>query len=297
MYDIKSITEPNTIKEVFADLHNTPGSKIICGGTDVLVKIREGKLTGSSLVSIQGISELKGVCLESDGTIIIRPATTFSGLTQNPTIRKHIPALGEAVDQAGGPQLRNVGTIGGNICNGATSADSASTLLTLNAQLEITSAEGVRYTPLEKFYQGPGKVHLEYGELLTAIRIFKKDYEGYSGHYIKYAMRNAMDIATLGCAVHLKLTADKNHIQSLRLAYGVASPTPMRCYKTEALAEGAILDDDLLEKIARSALTEVRPRTSWRATKEFREQLVKELSKRAITISAEIAGGVKDENY
>ena len=106
-----------------------PSAVVICGGSDVLVKIREGKLAGCSLVSIHGIRELEGVSLEPDGTIVIGPATTFSHVTNDPLVEAHLPALGDAVDQAGGPQLRNIGTIGGNVCNGVTSADSASTLL------------------------------------------------------------------------------------------------------------------------------------------------------------------------
>ena len=150
---------------------------MICGGSDVLVKIREGKLAGCSLVSIHGLKELAGVRMEDDGTIVIGPATTFAHVTRDPIIERHLPALGAAVDQAGGPQLRNVGTIGGNVCNGVTSADSASTLLTLNALLELTGPDGRRTVPLCDFYRGPGKVDLAHGELLTAIRVAKADYE------------------------------------------------------------------------------------------------------------------------
>ncbi len=291
MYDIEKIYQATSVQDALAALAADPDAIVISGGSDVLISIREGKLAGCSLVSIHGIAALTGVHMEADGTIVIGPGTTFAEVTENSIIQKYIPALGDAVDQAGGPQLRHIGTIGGNICNGMTSADSASTLLTLNAELIIEGPDGKRTVRQADFYNGPGKVHLAHGELLTAIRIHKADYEGYFGEYIKYAQRNAMDIATLGCAVHVKLSADKRTIEGYRLAFGVAGPSPMRCPKTEALLIGQPIVEALLASIGPSALTEVNPRTSWRATKEFREQLIKTLSRRATETAIRRAGG------
>ncbi|MDL2324311.1 xanthine dehydrogenase FAD-binding subunit XdhB [Ruminococcaceae bacterium OttesenSCG-928-A16] len=294
MYDIEKIVQPKTVPDVIAALQADPEAVIICGGSDVLIKIREGKIAGASLVSIQGIKQLEGVSLEPDGTIVIGPATTFAGVTNSPIVQQHLPALGDAVDQAGGPQLRNIGTIGGNVCNGVTSADSGAILLTLNALLEITGPNGKRTQPLQEFYKGPGKVDLAHDEVLTAIRIAKADYDGFGGHYIKYAMRNAMDIATLGCAVHAKLDETKQNIAEMRLAFGVAAPTPIRCPKTEELAKGQPITPALFALVGQTALTEVTPRTSWRASKEFRLQLVQELSQRAFKQAILNAGGAAE---
>ena len=291
MYDIEKYYQATDIKDAVRALTQDPEAMIICGGSDVLVQIREGRHAGCSLVSIHGIKEIEGVTMEEDGTIVIGPATTFSHVTKNPIIEKHLPTLGFAVDQAGGPQLRNIGTIGGNICNGMTSADSASTLLTLNAMLEITGPNGTRRVSQQDFYAGPGRVHKEHDEILTAIRIAKEDYEGFGGHYIKYAQRNAMDIATLGCACHVKLSADKSTVEAVRLSFGVASPTPIRCGKAEAFAVGQKISSELYHGVAELAVTEVTPRTSWRASKEFRLQLVHELSKRALAQAIINAGG------
>lgn len=291
MYDIEKIHIASDVPDAVAALAASPEAIVICGGSDVLIKIREGKLAGCSLVSIQGIEALKGVTMKPDGTLVIGPATTFAKVTQHRLIQQHVPALGEAVDQAGGPQLRNIGTIGGNVCNGVTSADSASTLLTLNAELEITGPEGMRRVLLADFYAGPGRVHLAHGELLTAIRIRKADYEGFGGCYIKYAQRNAMDIATLGCAVHVKLDESKTHVAAYRLAFGVAGPVPARCPATEQTVEGQRISAELLDAIGPSALQEVSPRTSWRATKAYRVQLIRELSKRATREAIRRAGG------
>ncbi|MEG0839558.1 MAG: xanthine dehydrogenase FAD-binding subunit XdhB [Hydrogenoanaerobacterium sp.] len=295
MYDIEKLYEATSVADAISALQNDPAAIIISGGSDVLIKIREGKLAGCSLVSIHGIPELSGIFLEQDGTIIIKPATTFSHITYNEIIQKYIPILGNAVDQVGGPQIRNIGTVGGNICNGVTSADSASTLFTLNAVIEITGANGKRQLPIAQFYKSAGKVNLEHGEIVTAIRIAKENYEGFGGHYIKYAQRNAMDIATLGCAANIKLSSDKTTVEDLRLAFGVAGPIPMRCQKAEEAAKGQKLSSKLLEEISAAAVSEVNPRTSWRASKDFRLQLVGELSKRAIKQAIVFAGGAVNE--
>lgn len=291
MYDIKSMYQAKDVADAVRALTEDQEAVIISGGSDVLVQIREGRLAGKSLVSIHNIAELKGVKLLPDKRIWIGPATVFSHVTNNEIVQKYIPMLGAAVDQAGGPQLRNVGTIGGNVCNGVTSADSASSLLTLNAVLELTGPNGVREVPLTKFYTGPGRTVREHAEVLTGIYIHPQDYEGFYGHYIKYGKRNAMEIATLGCAVNVKLTADREAIEKIRLAYGVAAPTPIRCEQTEAALKGMKLGDPALyETIGKGALAEVNPRSSWRASKEFRLQLVEELAKRALKQALSFAG-------
>lgn len=289
MYDYENITMPETIEEAIDYLMEQPESIIICGGSDVLIGIRSGKLRGKSLVSIRDIKALKGITINEEGTIIIGPAMTFCEVTEHPVIKEHIPTLGEAADMAGGPQLRNIGTIGGNICNGVTSADTAPALLTLNALLEITGSNGKREVLQKDFYKGPGKVDLEQGEMLTAIKIRKEDYLGFTGHYIKYAMRNAMDIATLGCAVHVKIEGE--HIEDVRLAFGVAAPTPIRCDEAEERVKKEPINKDTIKVFGEVAADSVSPRTSWRATKEFRLQLVTELSRRAL-LEALGKGGV-----
>jgi xanthine dehydrogenase FAD-binding subunit len=300
MYDIEKYYQAKDVEDAVRALEEDADAVVISGGSDVLIKIREGKLAGCSLVSIHGIPALEGVRMEADGTIVIGPATTFSHITYDPVIQKYIPALGWAVDQVGGPQIRNIGTIGGNVCNGVTSADSAALLFTLNAVLELTGPKGTREIPVAEFYTGPGRTLREHAEILTAIKITRENYRGFYGHYTKYGKRNAMEIATLGCAVHVKLSADNMRISEFRLGFGVAAPTPIRCFKTEETVKGmAVTDPELYEKIQEGAVSEVTPRSSWRASREFRLQLVRELSvrtaKEAIEKAMEkVAGGEAD---
>lgn len=291
MYDIKALYEASSVNEAIELMRQHPDAKLIAGGSDVLIKLREGKLAGCELVSIFGIDALRGIGMDEDGTLRILPLTSFSHITKDPLINKHIKVLGEAVDMVGGPQIRNIGTIGGNISNGVTSADSASTLHAWDAAVELTSAEGVRQLPIKEYYISAGKVALRPAELLTAILIKKESYAGYKGHYIKYAMRNAMDIATLGCSVNVKLSDDKATILDARIAYGVAGPVPMRVPAAEEAVRGKPVCAQTVDMFANAALRDVNPRDSWRASRDFRLHLAHELAKRALTESIRLSGG------
>ncbi len=291
MLDFASVHIASDVPDALKALQAAENPVVICGGSDVLIRLREGKLSGCALVSVRNIPGLADISLQEDGTLVIGPAAAFSQVTENALVQKYVPTLGEAVDQAGGPQLRNVGTVGGNLCNGATSADSPPSLLTLNAELEITGPGGVRHQALEDFFAGPGRVKLEKDELLTAIRIAKANYDGYFGHYIKFAQRSAMDIATLGCAVHVKLDESKTKLADVRLAYGVAAPTPIRCHAAEDAVRGKSIEDETFRLFGEIALTEVKPRSSWRASEAFRRQLIDELAQRALKVAIEKARG------
>lgn len=291
MYDFKALYEAKSVAHGIELLQAHPQAVIIAGGSDVLIKMREGKLAGVELVSIYGLDELRGVRMEADGTLRIGSLTSFSHITKDPLIQEHINVLGEAVDMVGGPQIRNIGTIGGNTCNGVTSADSASTLFAWDAKIELTGPEGVRVVPIQDFYVKAGKVDLRPGELQTAILIPKESYAGYKGNYIKYAMRNAMDIATTGCSVNVKLSEDKSMILDARIAYGVAGPIPMRASSAEADAKNQPVRKETVKAFADAVLQDINPRTSWRATKEFRQHIAVVLANRAITESIRLSGG------
>lgn len=289
MYDIERYYQGDTIAETLRLLAEHPEAKIICGGSDVLIKTREGKMAGSHLIGIRHLKELQGVQLKDNGDIYIGAATTFSHITNDPLIQKYIPVLGEAVDQVGGPQVRNIGTIGGNICNGAVSADSVPSVFSLDCKLRIATDTGVRISGMEEFYLGPGRVDLKAGELLTHVIVPRENYEGYTGHYIKYSMRNAMDIATLSCSVVVK-TTEKEHqdvVEDIRITFGVAAPVPLRCKETENRLKGHIVDEDLYALMEQSIRTEINPRDSWRASKAFRIQIGGEIAKRALQIAIE----------
>ena len=295
MYDIKALYEAESVTDAIRLLQEHPEAQIIAGGSDVLVQIREGRRAGAELVSIYGIDAMRGVSYDGDGAIRIGSLTSFSHLAASPIIQEKIPVLGEAVSLVGGPQIRNIGTIGGNTCNGVTSADSASTLFAWDARVELTGPDGIRILPIQDFYIRAGKVDLRPAELQTAIVIPKEAYEGYTGNYIKYAMREAMDIANLGCSVNVSLSEDKKTIRDARIAYGVAGPIPTRAPSAEAAARGRETTRETVDAFAQAVLEDIHPRDSWRAAKAFREHIAVEMAKRALTKSIELGGGAVRE--
>ena len=176
MFDVSFVYEAKDVKDAIKKLVENEKSEIISGGTDVLIRVREGKDVGMGLVSIHNIQELKGVKLDGDGSIIIGAGTSFHDITYNEIIQKHIPSLGEAVNTVGGPQVRETGTIGGNICNGATSADSASTMTTLEADIVLEGPNGERIVNIKDFYTGPGKTVRDRCEVCKYFKIKKENY-------------------------------------------------------------------------------------------------------------------------
>lgn len=291
MFDIGGYLEASSVEEVLASLKQNPESKIIAGGTDILVKLRERKpeFVGKTFVGIKRIPSLREIKIEADGTLSIGAAVTFSEVEENHFVQMHAHPLAQAVGTVGGPQTRNAGTIGGNICNGATSADSAPILFAYGAYVELQSEEGIRTIPISEFYEGPGRVKIGKQEILTRVMIRKEDYEGYQGHYTKFAQRKALDIANLSCGVLVKMKGQE--IEDLRIAFGVAGPTPLRAVNAEAYGKGKRLTEDELTKIGEKCLQDTNARDSWRASKDFREHLIQVLSIRGIKQA--VGGDVK----
>lgn len=281
MFDYDRVYEGKNLKNALDILADNDKIVIINGGTDVLIKARENAYRNHSLLNISNIKELKGVYLKDKKDIIIKSGTTFSELESNEIVKKYLALLACASSQVGSPQVRNVATIGGNICNGAVSADSVPSLFVLNAKLVLENISGQRIVPIEEFYLGPGKTVLEKNELLKEIIISYEDYHNYFGVYKKFGRRKAMEIATTSCAVLLKLKDQGKAIEDYRIAYGVAAPTPVRCHKTEEKIRYSGIKKEMLDVIQNSVLEELYPRESWRASKELRQQVIQEFAVRA----------------
>jgi len=289
MYDFESYTKAKSVPHAIQLLRENPQARLIAGGTDVLIDLHEGKEEFRHLVDIHDVSDLNQITLTDAGDLVIGSGTTFTALSESSVLSECIPMLSEMVPTFAGPQLRNMATIGGNICSGMTSADSAPPLFTLNAVLTLEGANGQRTIPIEDFYKGPGKVAIESHEVLTALTISRDNYEGLHGYYYKYAMRDAMDIATIGCAALCKVK--DGVLEDLRIAYGVAGPVPARCKKGEAYGMGQKISKDLLIEIAEIVPEDLNPRSSWRASKEFRLHIIKTLASRVIEKAIVKAGG------
>ncbi|MGL5634151.1 MAG: xanthine dehydrogenase FAD-binding subunit XdhB [Sarcina sp.] len=289
MYDIRGIAEPKTLDEALKILNKNQDLTIIAGGTDVLVKLHEERMTDLDLLSIKEIEELRMIKLLSNGTIEIGSMTTFTDIFRSDLLNKKLYILVEAAVSMGGPQIRNNATIGGNVCNGAVSGDSAPALFALNAKLKLRNANTERIVAIEDFYVGPGKVAIEKNEILVSILIEKKDYENINGTYIKFATRKAMDISLMGVAVAIKVNGNK--FEDVRVALGVAGPTPLRCANAEVMSKGLEITDENMHLIAKEALKSSRAIDFWNASKDFKNHLVEELTYRGLVESVKRVGG------
>ena len=281
MYDMKALYEAYSVEEAVKLRLEHPEAQIIAGGTDVLVQMREGRRAGKELISIHEIDSMRGISIDEHENIRIGSLTTFSHITRDPIIIEKMNVLGEAVDMVGGPQIRNMGTIGGNTCNGVTSA------------VELTGVNGKRCLPIRDFYLKAGVVDIRAaeGEIQTALLIPRASWENTKGFYIKYGMRNAMEIATTGCSVNVRLSADKKTFDRVRIAYGVAGPVPMRAPSAEAVVNGQPVTMENIEAFSRAVLEDINPRDSWRASKAFRKHIAVEMAKRALIESVKRCGG------
>jgi xanthine dehydrogenase FAD-binding subunit len=289
MHQQNKLYEPESLQEALMILAENKETKIIAGGTDLLLKHRHNRSSRSSLVSIRRIEELSKIERLANGDLVIGSMVSFNQLHKNPAVSSSFPILSQAAFSMGGPQIRNMATIGGNLCNGATSADSAPALLALQAVLVFKSSSNEREVPIEFFYKGLYDLDIEPQEILTSIRISPLK-ALWGGYYTKFSMRNAMDISTLGCAAVCSLH-DAHTLNEVRISLGTAAPTPIRCYNAEKVAQGKKLTEQLLMDIGCEAIKEASPRSSWRASKEYRMLLIKELTSRTVRTAFLKAGG------
>lgn len=292
MYDINEILEPKTLEKALELLSEHDNLTVIAGGTDVLVKLHEERFNSLNLISIRNIEGLNEIKVIENGSIEIGAMATFSEIFRDDIVNKNIPILAEAAVSMGGPQIRNMATIGGNICNGAVSGDSAPSLFALNSKLRLKSKNGERIVKIKDFYIGPGKVGIRKDEILISIIIEKKDYENKYGNYIKFASRNAMDIALMGVAVLVEVKNKK--FEDLRIALGVSGPTPIRCEIAEAEGKHMKVTDENIRLIGNLALKSSKAIDFWNASKEFKEHLIQELTYRGLKESVKRAENFED---
>ncbi len=283
-------------------------AKLIAGGTDVIVMIKQKAITPDVLISLQAIPGLDRI--QFNGSLSIGPMVTHRAIEKSEVIRENFSALADAVDDLGSVQIRNVATIGGNICTAAPSADTATPLLVLGTRVKIKSAQGEKTVPIEEFFKGPGATVLQTGEMVKELSI-PKPLPNTGSAYYKLQRRLALDLPILGVSVLLSL--DKNKVtcsdllctaspistilhkmeedeivcKDVRIALGVAAPTPMRALKAEALLRGKKLSDELLEEAANTASREAQPRDSLRGEAWYRKDMVRVLVKRMAMKSIE----------
>jgi len=261
-----------------------PGGRFLAGGTDLVIAIKEKGLSPKYIVDLKKIPALSGIREEADGSIGIGALTTMREVETSPLIRKRYPFLAQSAAEVGSIQIRNRATIGGNMANATPSADVAPSLLVLEARAKIASMSGERIVELEEFFTGPGQTVMQPEEILTEILIPPSD-PRLVGEYIKFSPRDMMDLAYAGVAVALVL-GEKGRCESVRIALGAVSPTPMRAREAESILLNQILTEEIAERAAEEAARECKPISDVRSSAEYRREMVRAMTKRAVLNAA-----------
>jgi carbon-monoxide dehydrogenase medium subunit len=227
--------------------------------------------------------------IKDEGEIIkIGSIVTHHTLQASSVIKEKIPILHEATNHLGTPQIRNVGTIGGNLCNASPAADTAPPLMVLGAQLKILSIEGERRIPIEKLFESAKKTSLERSELLAEILIPRQTDE-YGGAFMKIGRRAGHDISVVNGAVMIKLKDGR--IKDARIALGSVAHTPMRALKAETFLRGKECSEGHVRKASEIASTEISPISDVRASAEYRRHVVESLVEVAVQRAAGLIKG------
>ncbi len=275
-------SEPETISEAITLLvKHGKDAKLIAGGTDLLVDMKKGKIQPKYLVSLMKIPDLRHIT-EDGGGLRIGAATTFQEIYESQLIKEKYPLLFEAAQAMGTVQIRNMATVGGNICNALPSADISPALVALDAKVKIVGQRGERVLPLEEFFVDVRKPALKNDELLAEVSV--QSPPARSGTAFLKLGRTTADLATLNVAVRVTLD-DKGACKEARVVVGGGvGPTLIRSKKAEALLKGKVLKEPLIEEAAQVVPGELKPRpTSIRASPAYKIEVSKVLVKRALT--------------
>jgi xanthine dehydrogenase FAD-binding subunit len=264
---MKKVLLPRSLSDLWAMMRDLPDASVYAGGTDLLVKLRSGSIPPKNLICLERIQALKGIVDHGDRMVILA-CTSLSQLLQDSAISRQVPVLAKAVASLGSPLIRNMGTIGGNVCTASPAGDTLAPLYALNARVELSSEAGIRSLPIDRFILGPGRTILETGEILSAIHVEKPHPEAVQ-HFEKVGRRNALACSLASMAAILRLS-DNGIVMTASLAWGSVGPTVITCSEAAANLIGQPLSLDRLTEAAAIVQKAVCPITDIRATAEYR---------------------------
>lgn len=285
------LSSPTAVDEALQLLQKSSGEvRLLAGGTDVMVGMRVGKMKPDLLINLNKITDLAGIKPSDhfDEGLFIGALTKISDVEHAHELVGGYSILSSAAGTLASVQIRNLATLGGNICNAAPSADTATSLLVLDAVAEIAGRDGRKFVLLEDFFTGPGMTVLEGERILIGFHLPPQP-EQTAGVYIKHGARKAMDCCTLGVAALISM--NNNRISKARIAIGAVAPTPLRVHEAEALLEGKTLAQDLIKEAAQLAEDAARPIDDVRGQAWYRKQMVGVDTRRALSKIAEELGG------
>lgn len=274
---------PKSVAETIKILNANDNAAILAGGTDILVEIKKGFRQHSDLVSLIDVKELKFIT-EDKNNVYIGSAVTHNEIIKSKEINKFLPALAQSCSKVGSDQVRNVATVGGNICTAASCCDTAPVLIAYNTQMEISGKKGTRTIPLKEFFVFNKKTTLQKGEVVTKF-IIPKPAKGTGVHYEKFGLREAMSISVVSVAV--LVTVEKGVVTNNCVVIGAVAPTPRISQNATDLLNGVKISDltdgsETLKKIGMAASNDSIPIDDIRGGAQYRRDVLTTLTQRAI---------------
>ncbi len=261
-------------------------ARVLAGGTDLVPKLLKGSLRPEAVVSLRHVEELRRLAFDPERGLAIGAAARHAEVLEHPEVRARYPALVDALSQLATVQVRNMGTIGGNLCNASPCADSAPILLAREARLAIASAAGSRELPLSGFFLGPGRIALGPGEILTVIHVPPPAaLTGFAFRSI--SGRSKVDMSAASAAAMVRLAGGR--IAEARIFLGAVGPTPLRAARAEGILAGGIPDAALLAEAGEAAAADAKPISDVRASAAWRRRMVAVLARRALAEAVEMA--------
>jgi len=281
---IKEYLRPASLKETFQLLTSYSGSaKILAGGTDLFIQQALESSPETAVVSLKDVQELRQIEETAEGDIFVGAMVKHAEVAQSPLVNQYFPALAKASHWVGSPSIRNLATIGGNICNASPSADTAPPLLAYEAKAIIVSPSGEKAIDIEDFFTGPSTNVLRRGEILKGFLLRPKS--GWLADYEKLGLRKAMEIAIVNVCVAAEMD-DHKRCSGIRIALGAVAPTPIRAKKPESILKDKRVTPELIQKCAEAAVEETKPISDIRASADYRKKMVQFLVKKMVSALA-----------
>lgn len=278
---------PTTVDEAVALLvKGGRDTRVMAGGTDLLVRIRFRMLFPKRIVSLKRIPGLAAISYHKNSGLTIGATALLAEVATHPQVRRYYPTVAEAAGSTANVQVRNMGTVVGNICNASPSADNAPTLMAMGATVEIAGPEGSRTMTLDQFFKGPGFTALKTGEIVTAIRVPRPP-AGTGTAYHSLSQRGKLDCSAVGVGTMVVLKGER--CTDARMVVGACAPVPMRTHDAERLLLGKPMTDTLIRKAAQAASEETSPISDVRASAPYRWKMVTVLTIRALTDARKMA--------
>ena len=271
---------PRTLGEALRLLaEKGDGARILAGGTDLLIRMKQGLIKPQAIISLERISELKTIRFAPKIGLTIGAMARLVEVTSHPDIRKHYPAVAYAAQETANVQVRNMGTVAGNLCNAAPSADNAPTLMALGAEVTLAGPDGARRLPLDQFFKGPRLTALAPEELLISIFVpYPRAHSGSS--YQHLSARGKVDISAVCVGVMAAFNGET--CREVRIVLGAVAPVPLRATTAEALLTGQPWTPELLSRAGEQAGEEAQPISDVRASADYRKKMVPVLTRRAL---------------